>query len=243
MSWAIAAAQSASVPGDLAANVANHLRFVAGAATAGVQLLVFPELSLTGYELDLAASCAIHPDDERLAPLRAAAERRMMIIVAGSPIFQHGLHIGSLAFLPDGAVSVYTKQHVHASELQVFAPGAGGEDLMGGEPAQRVARAICFDATRASHAAAAAARGASVYAASVMIDRAGYARKTALLAGYARMHRMTVLMANYSGVSGGEVSAGGSAIWNALGEVLAEAPPEGEALLIARTGHSELVRL
>ncbi|HJR33258.1 MAG TPA: nitrilase-related carbon-nitrogen hydrolase, partial [Pseudomonas sp.] len=44
----IAAAQSISVAGDLAANIARHLRFMQVAAEQGVQLLVFPELSLTG---------------------------------------------------------------------------------------------------------------------------------------------------------------------------------------------------
>ncbi|MCC6538989.1 MAG: carbon-nitrogen hydrolase family protein, partial [Bryobacterales bacterium] len=232
MNLTMAVAQSASVPGEVAANVAHHLRFVAEAAAAGVQLVVFPELSLTGYELRLAAACAITPDDARLAPLQGAAQQHAIAIVAGAPVRTGALlHIASLAFLPDGAVSVYTKQHVHASELPVFAPGAGGHDLT--VAGQRVARAICFDAAHPEHAAAAAAREAGIYAASVMIDAAGYARKTTLLAGYAREHRLTVLMSNYSGVTGGETSAGGSAIWGADGRLLATAPPAGEALLIA----------
>ena len=43
--FTIAAAQSFSVAGDLAANIARHLRFMAVAAEQGVDLLVFPELS------------------------------------------------------------------------------------------------------------------------------------------------------------------------------------------------------
>ena len=45
----IAAAQAPSVAGDIAANIAIHLRFIAAAQAEGVQLLVFPELSLCGY--------------------------------------------------------------------------------------------------------------------------------------------------------------------------------------------------
>lgn len=59
----IAAAQSISVAGDLPGNIARHLDFMASAAEQGVQLLVFPELSLTGYEperaFDLAAACGV----------------------------------------------------------------------------------------------------------------------------------------------------------------------------------------
>ena len=51
IAFTVAAAQSTSVPLDVVANVRNHLRFLEAAAQHGVQWLVFPELSLTGYEL------------------------------------------------------------------------------------------------------------------------------------------------------------------------------------------------
>ena len=57
----IAAAQSISIAGDLAANIQRHLRFIEVAAEQGVELLVFPELSLTGYENEVAAALAIDP--------------------------------------------------------------------------------------------------------------------------------------------------------------------------------------
>lgn len=43
---------------------------IAAAQAEGVQLLLFPELSLCGYELPLLRDCALSPDDPRLAPLR-----------------------------------------------------------------------------------------------------------------------------------------------------------------------------
>jgi len=69
MTLIIAAAQSASVSGDVPANLTHHLAFCAVAAAHGVQLLVFPELSLTGYEPAIARSNAIGADDSRLYPL------------------------------------------------------------------------------------------------------------------------------------------------------------------------------
>ena len=51
MTLIIAAAQSASVPDNLGQSVIRHLRFGIIAAEHGVRLLVFPEVSLTGYEL------------------------------------------------------------------------------------------------------------------------------------------------------------------------------------------------
>ena len=46
----IGLAQFGSVAGDFEANLARHLVVIESAASAGVTLLVFPELSLIGYE-------------------------------------------------------------------------------------------------------------------------------------------------------------------------------------------------
>jgi predicted amidohydrolase len=92
--------------------------------------------------------------------------------------------------------------------------------------------AICADATHPQHAVSAAARGANVYAVGVMIDEIGYARKVALLGNYALEHRMAVLMANYSGATGGEVSAGKSALWSEDGQLVAASTGTDEALIV-----------
>ena len=185
MSLIIAAAQSTSVPGDISRNVAHHLRFGCIAAERGVQLLVFPELSLTGYELTIARSNAVRPDSSDLDPLRYLATKAHMTVVAGAPVVNDNgeLHIAALAIHPDGSVLTYAKEHVHQSEQEVFAPGPGGSALGNGDAT--VALAICADATHPQHAASAAARGANVYAVGVMITEDGYAPKVTLLSNYA----------------------------------------------------------
>ena len=66
-----AAAQCSAVAGDIAANVRRHLEFMDAAHGQGVDVLVFPELSLTGYEPALAAGLAQAADTDCVAPLRA----------------------------------------------------------------------------------------------------------------------------------------------------------------------------
>jgi predicted amidohydrolase len=227
MSLVIAAAQSASVRGDIAGNIETHLRFGEAAAEHGVQLLVFPELSLTGYELAIAREHRVEPGSAVLDPLRDLAKKARMTIVAGAPVSDY---IAALAFRPDGTTLVYTKVHVHESELHVFKPGSGGSDLIVDDAT--VALAICADVSFPQHARHAAERGARIYAAGVMIDEPGYARKMPLLKGYAVEHRMAVLMANYSGITGGEVSAGKSAIWAEDGAVVAESSGTQEELIV-----------
>ncbi|WP_447890478.1 carbon-nitrogen hydrolase family protein [Pseudomonas hormoni] len=231
----IAAAQSISIAGNLAANIAWHQRFMQAAAEQGVQLLVFPELSLTGYERGLAAELAIAPEDAVLQPLRDFALETGVTTVVGMPIRlseNSPVLIGALIFGADGSLGVYSKQHLHPGEEVAFAPGYGGSTLTIGDAT--VALAVCADFSHASHAAAAAQQGASLYAAGVLITENGYAPDTALLQGYASTHSMVVLMANHGGATGGWESAGRSAIWASDGSLIAAAPGTGNLLVVAR---------
>jgi predicted amidohydrolase len=232
MSLTIAAAQSESLPGDVGANVENHARLASRAAGLGAQLIVFPELSLTGYELRLAGGCALTPDSPSLDPLRRVARDAGIYIAAGAPVASPdgGLYIAMLILAPGGGVSVYAKQHVHSSEMPPFSCGGGGPPIEVG--AHRIGLAICRDATFPDHAAAASSRGASVYAVGAMIDVPSYERKAALLAAYSRDHDLLVLLANYAGVTGGEQSAGRSGFWW-RGKELACLPDAEEGLVVA----------
>ncbi|NTZ95339.1 carbon-nitrogen hydrolase family protein [Pseudomonas koreensis] len=233
--FTIAAAQSFSVAGDLAANIARHLRFMAVAAEQGVELLVFPELSLTGYEGQMAADMAIDPQDSVLQPLRDCARELGLIAVVGMPIRHKDsskVLIGALTLGRDGSLEVYSKQHLHSGEELFYATGAGGSSLrIGGDT---VALAVCADFTHASHVAAAAVAGADLYAAGVLIGEKGYGVDSAILQGYAQKHSMAVLMANHAGLTGGWQSAGRSAVWSEDGTLVAAAPGPGELLVVAR---------
>ncbi|AZE54490.1 Hydrolase, carbon-nitrogen family [Pseudomonas synxantha] len=231
----LAAAQTLSIPGDVAANIQRHLVMMQAAAEHGVQWLVFPELSLTGYEPFLAADLAIAPESDVLAPLREMARELRLTAVVGMPVRlapQAGVMIGALVLGADGSVSVYTKQHLHAGEELAFAAGQGGEILRWED--ERIALAVCADFSHSSHPRQAVESGATVYAAGVLISEGGYAADSALLQGYAAEHGMLVLMANHGGPSGGWTCAGRSAVWTADGNLLAAAPGIGDALVIAR---------
>jgi len=232
----LAAAQTAPLAGDLSANLARHLDFIATAARHGVTLLQFPELSLIGYELALARDCAVTLDDVRLAPLVEAAHRHAMTIVAGAPLrlADATLRLAALVFGPDGAIRHYAKQYLHPGEDAVFVPGDAGLTLTLGDDAHtRAALAICADTGHPEHPEAAKRSGAAVYSAGMLLSVNGYAADTRQLQGYAREHRMAVLLANYGAPSGGWQCAGGSALWDENGECIARAPDHGEALLIA----------
>ncbi|AZF04785.1 carbon-nitrogen hydrolase family protein [Pseudomonas sp. R5-89-07] len=231
----LAAAQTLSTAGDVAANIARHLVFMQAAAAQGVQLLVFPELSLTGYEPALAADLAIAPEAPLLTPLREMARELKLTSVVGMPVRlapNADVLIGALVLGADGSLAVYTKQYLHPGEEVAFAAGRGGAVLEWGN--DRIALAVCADFSHADHPRQAALARANIYAASVLISESGYATDCALLQGYAVEHNLLVLMANHGGPSGGWACAGRSAIWANDGHLLAVVPGVGEALVIAR---------
>lgn len=231
----ICAAQYCSVAGDLNANIDRHAQLMRLAAQHSVAFLLFPELSLTGYEPSLARDLALSADSERLQPLRELARQSGMTTVVGLPLRQpdqQEIFIGALVFAADGSQTVYTKQHLHPGEDAVFSAGQGGPLLSIG--CEQIALAVCADFSHASHAQAAARAGASVYAASVLISDNGYPRDSALLMGYAREHSLGVLMANHGGPSGGWDCAGRSAFWSPQGQRVVSAAGTGDCLVIAR---------
>lgn len=69
--------------GDVCANLDKHLAFVEQAAAHGVELLVFPELSMTGYQVqDLVPEVALRTrsDDPIFAALLDASQRLDLVV-------------------------------------------------------------------------------------------------------------------------------------------------------------------
>jgi predicted amidohydrolase len=236
MSICIAAAQSPSIAGDIEANVRTHLQFIGAARAEGVELLLFPELSLCGYELPLLRDCLLTPDDARLKAIRAAASAAGMTVIVGAPISDDGAAlplIASFEFAPDGTVTIYRKQYLHDGEERYAQPGAIGAHCRALK-GRRYAQGICADTNHHAHAAAAAEAGASVYLAGVLISKGGYAADAAKLQSYATDFGMGVMIANHAAPSGGYEAAGRSAFWAPGGSLLVQAEGPGNCLVIAR---------
>ncbi|MFN8632107.1 MAG: nitrilase-related carbon-nitrogen hydrolase [Chloroflexota bacterium] len=145
----IALAQIAPRLGDLEANLARHHELIAAARERGAGLLVFPELGLTGYQLqDLAAEVAMRPDDPRLAALANAA-RGMSTVVS----FVEGRRTTACSSLPRSSRTGRSRTSTARSscrraglfdERRFFAPG----DVVRATPSKLgvgVGLAVCED--------------------------------------------------------------------------------------------------
>ena len=146
----IAIAQIAPRLGDLEANLARHHELLREARAGGAGLAVFPELGLTGYQLqDLAAEVAMRLDDPRLLSLASetiAGPSAVVSFVEES--VDHRLFIAA-ALLEDGAIAqVHRKIHLPTyglfDERRFFAEG----DALRAVPSRLglgVGLAICED--------------------------------------------------------------------------------------------------
>ncbi len=109
MRFKAAVAQVDAKVGNLRLNVESHLKHVNAAIKAGANLILFPELSLTGYTLrDLAWEVAINPyTDPVLDPLRKRSADISIVTGLVESGTDHGIYNAAVLF-EDGEV-----KHIH----------------------------------------------------------------------------------------------------------------------------------
>lgn len=244
-SLTIGVAQTVPIAGDVERNLAEHLRLIDVAADHGAHLVVFPELSLTGYELGLAEHRAFSETDGRLAPLADAARVTGAVLVVGAPVrVGTKLHIGAIIFQPNGTRLLYTKRHLGAFGPRAARDGtppppestvfeAGDRDPLFDVGDDIAAVAICADTGRLSHVQHASSRAATVYVASMFVIPSELDEDAARLQGYARDQKLVVAMSNFGGATGGLLAGGQSAIWSADGVLRARLPAGGAGVALA----------
>jgi predicted amidohydrolase len=230
----LAAAQISPKDGEIEYNLKEHYRLIRMAAEHSVQLIVFPEMSITGYVKALANELAFRENDSRLEELRRLSVQHNMIIVAGAPVrIGSALHIGSFILSPDNSVLIYTKQFLHTGEEKFFSPGSAHNPMIRlGE--ERIAFAICADIANPMHPANAHKAGCTMYTASICYTPGGIGEAYEMLGSYAKEYSMSVLMSNFCGASGGHEAGGKSALWSGKGSLAVGLDAAGAGLVIGQ---------
>ncbi len=225
----IAVAQPLCVAYDVGANALTHAAMI---RSVGARVVVFPELSLTGYELDAPA---IAVDDQRLVPIVEACAGVGSVALVGAPVDGDAgrVHIGMLAVAGTGATVAYRKMWLGGVEPDRFSPGGTPEVLE--VDGWRLGLAICKDTGVPAHASDTAALGIDAYVAGVLESAEDAAVVDQRACRVATDHHVWVAMASFAGSTGGgyDVAAGRSGIWAADGSVVDQAGAEPGALALA----------
>jgi predicted amidohydrolase len=107
----IAVAQIDTILGDLKKNVAKHVEVLHRAKEGGADLIVFPELSLTGYSIkDLNWNLALRIDDKNaLSPLAVESEECSLLCGAVEESPAYGMYNSAFLFENGNGRSVHRK--------------------------------------------------------------------------------------------------------------------------------------
>ena len=216
----VSAAQPACTPHDLVGNARTHADAVRAAHT---RVVVFPELSLTGYELDAQV---VSSTDDALLPIVEACGSTGSVALVGAPVGDQGgrAFIGMLRVDSAGVQVAYRKSWLGPAEAERFRPGDGPTSI--DVDGWRLGLGLCKDTGAAQHIAGTAALGVDAFVAGLVHRPEELPEQEARAVVIARTCRAWVVFASFAGPTGGgfDQTAGASGIWS----------PEG--LAVVRTG-------
>ncbi|SDG56311.1 Predicted amidohydrolase [Onishia taeanensis] len=248
----VGAAQINATLGDVDANLERHLDMIAKARHAGLELLVFPELSLTGYGLgNQVIELACPAEDPRLADLAQAAGD-MQVVVGFVEEASPGEYYNALAICQHGAL-----QAVHRKlNLPTYGGLEEGKLFTHGSELTHVpvrqgwsaTSLICADLWNPGLVHAALLARPTVLcapinsASGIVSDDFSNEQNWAInLQFYAMTYGTPVIMANRFGPEGGSHFWGGSRILGPRGDILALAE-DREMLIEARLSRTAIAR-
>ena len=256
MKISIALAQINTHLGDVPANLEKHLDLIRQANSAGAHLVIFPELSLTGYCLqDLVPTVAHRPsaDDPIFKPLLEASQSIDLLVGFVDEDQRHRFFI-SAAYLSAGQVvhvhhKVYLPTYGLFDEGRFFAPGdeVRAFDTRFG----RAGILICEDFWHASPPYLLWLDGADLMLFTSASPGRGLGSGPALDSArwvedinraYAGLFTTFVVHANRTGFEDGLNFWGGSTVYDPNGALLAKCPQHSEALLVAEIDTHQLHR-
>lgn len=250
----IALAQMAPVLGDLGRNLALHEKLAREAASHGAGLVLFPELSLTGYFVkDLVSSLALRRHSPELRPLLSLSREVALVVGLVEEGADHRLYNAAL-YLQGGEIrhvhrKVYLPTYGIFDEQRYFAAGdrARAFDTAAG----RMAILLCEDMWHPTLPYLVAHDGADVILCPSSSPGRGlgpdgrFANAAAWETAnrsYAGLLTVYVVYAGRVGYEDGACFWGGSEVIGPSGEAVAKAPYLEEALLSAELDPGEIRR-
>ena len=236
----ICIAQTKSIKGNVSANIEAHLKLIELALTLDTDAIFFPELSLTGYEPELAKNLATNQNDTCLNIFQETSDKHNIIIGLGLPTANESkIQISMIVFQPNKPRQTYSKQQLPSDEFPYFEKG--DEQLIVKCNDKNIAPAICYESLQPEHCQNAFKLGANVYLASVAKSAKGIENAFEYYPTIAKQYKMPVLMANCVGYCDNFLSVGQSAVWTNEGKLVGQLDDKTEGILLFDTEIEEVI--
>ncbi|MDH5229484.1 MAG: carbon-nitrogen hydrolase family protein [Gammaproteobacteria bacterium] len=227
----IALVQIGSRSGDIEWNIQQHHRVLNQLRDLDLDLIIFPELSLCNYEPTIASSCAIKMNDARLEVFQTYAnDSKTSIAVGLLSKMQTKPMISVLFFQAHHSRRIFSKQYLHADELEFFTPAEKASVIL--PMPQKTALAICYELSVDAHMEQAAAQRMELYIATVAKTVSGIESAKQRLCMQAKKYNVPILVVNSIGYCEGKPAGGGSMIIAPNGEVMAMLSQDQAEVLI-----------
>lgn len=238
----ICVAQTKPFKGDIEKNIDIHKKLIKRAVSCRADIIVFPELSLTGYEPGLAKDLAKNQNDPIFDPFQEISNMNAITCAIGMPVKNGSdILISMIIFQPYKLREIYSKQYLHQDELPYFAKGH--TQLYLDLQNNTIAPAICYESLLPEHSAKAVANGAEIYIASAAKSINGVEKACKHYAEIAATYSIPVLMANCVGFCDNFESAGKSSVWNNKGILAGQLDEHNEGIIIFDTATEELIKI
>ena len=238
----IAVAQTRPIKGDISANITAHKKLISLAISYKADTIFFPELSITGYEPELANEIATNHDDKKFDDLQEISNKNKITIGVGMPTKnKSGIKISMLIFQPGTPRQTYSKQQLHADELPYFVNGEKQIILTVGN--KKIAPAICYESLQTGHSEIAHQLGAEIYVACVAKSQNGIDKALAHYPAVAKKFSMPVLMSNCVGYCDNFQSVGKTSVWTKKGNLVGQLDDKLEGILIFDTETEEVIAI
>lgn len=237
----ICIAQTEPQKGNISANIKAHKKFIDLALTYNADAIFFPELSLTGYEPELAKELATTQNDNRLDLFQEISDKNNIVIGLGIPTrTESQIRISMIIFEPNKPIQTYSKQQLHSDEFPYFVNGIGQVIIKIND--KNIAPAICYESLQSSHSENAFKLGANVYLASVAKSASGFEKACHHYPNLSKQYGMPVLMANCIGLCDNFLSIGKSSVWSKMGKLIGQLDDQNEGILLFDTETEEIVK-
>jgi predicted amidohydrolase len=236
----ICVAQTKPIKGNIPKNIENHKNLLEIAIYNQADIIVFPELSLTGYEPELADELSISEiEDNRLNEFQVISNDNKIIIGVGMPTKnENGICISMIIFQPNKKRQIYSKHYLHPGEEKYF---VSGQNTLPIElKNNKIAFAICYETSIFGHSETAHKNGADIYIASVLNSVNGVDNDIKRISEIAKRYSMISLMSNFTGKSGEYDCAGKTSIWNRQGVLVGQLNNKDEGIIIIDTENQEI---
>ena len=237
----ICVAQTRPVKGDIQRNIDNHKKLIELSIANGADTIIFPELSITGYEPKLAKELATNKDDKRFDVFQKISDTNQVTIGIGVPIKKNeGICISMVIFNPHKTRETYFKKYLHADEEEFFISGQNSTHLASDK--NNIALAICYEISVGEHAENAFKSGAEIYIASVAKTVTGVEKAIESLSGIANKYSMMVFMSNCIGQCDNFESGGKTSAWNNKGILLEQLNDTNEGIIIIDADTQKVIK-